>query len=189
MSRLVLAAVLQLASTPECTVPGMPPENVAAVARQESGFHPYAIRDENTGRSYYPDTREEAEALAAQLADRGHKLGVGLMQLTPPSNFGLSLRQALDPCQNMRAGAQHLADHYRRAIREALSRYNSGHPTRSEGYARAVEALAARMPSIAPGSLASAAPTPPVPAPPPPPVAHTAARGAAGRELVFARNP
>lgn len=186
MSALFLAAALQLASLPDCTVPGMPPENLVAVARQESGLRPYAIRDERTDRSYYPNTLEEAEALATRLTAQGHLLGVGLMQLTPPANFGLSIREALDPCRNMKAGAQLLADNYRRAMREALSRYNSGHPTRSENYARRVEALAANIPRIAGGA-------PPVAVAAPPPAApvitgQSFARGK-GRELVFARNP
>ena len=52
---------------PDCSALGMPPANVAAVAQQESGFRPYAIRDEMTDRSHYPATREAAEALAARL--------------------------------------------------------------------------------------------------------------------------
>jgi len=152
---LSLAAILQLAATPDCTAPGMPPANIAAVARQESGFHPYAIRDETTDRSHYPATREAAEALAARLTAQGHLLGVGLMQLTPPANFGLSIDEAFDPCKNMKAGAELLAANYNlewQALMRALSRYNSGSPTRAEAYAKRVAAQAqrnARMPSLA----------------------------------------
>jgi type IV secretion system protein VirB1 len=152
---LSLVAILQLAATPDCTAPGMPPANVAAVARQESGFHPYAIRDETTDRSHYPATREDAEALAARLTAQGHLLGVGLMQLTPPANFGLSIAEAFDPCKNMKAGAELLAANYNlewQALMRALSRYNSGSPTRAEAYAKRVAAQAQRnahMPSLA----------------------------------------
>jgi type IV secretion system protein VirB1 len=152
---LALATVLQLAATPDCTALGMPPANVAAVARQESGFHPYAIRDETTDRSHYPATREDAEALAARLTAQGHLLGVGLMQLTPPANFGLSIAEAFDPCKNMKAGAELLAANYKlewQALMRALSRYNSGSPTHAEAYAKRVVAQAqrnARMPSLA----------------------------------------
>jgi type IV secretion system protein VirB1 len=173
---LSLAAILQLAATPDCTAPGMPPANVAAVARQESGFHPYAIRDETTDRSHYPATREDAEALAARLTAQGHLLGVGLMQLTPPANFGLSIAEAFDPCRNMKAGAELLAANYNlewQALMRALSRYNSGSPTRAEAYAKRVAAQAQRnahMPSLAldhlpkpataPASQSYAPPTP-----------------------------
>ena len=132
----------------------MLPANVAAVARQESGFHPYAIRDETTDRSHYPATREAAEALAARLTAQGHLLGVGLMQLTPPANFGLSIAEAFDPCKNMKAGAELLAANFKlewQALMRALSRYNSGSPTRAEAYAKRVVAQAqrnARMPSL-----------------------------------------
>ena len=186
MSRLAFAAMLQLASTPECTVPGMPPETTVAVAQQESGFHPHAIRDERTGRSYFLDSRDEALSLATRLTAEGHLLGVGLMQLTPPARFGLSVAQALDPCINMHHGAKLLSHLFSVSLRQTLSRYNSGHPTRSEGYARSVEAIAARMPPLASGGTA---PLPAVPAPPPSPAAMSVTRGSAGRELVFARNP
>ncbi len=152
---LSLAVILQLAATPDCTAPGMPPANVAAVARQESGFHPYAIRDEKTDRSHSPATREAAEALATRLTAQGHLLGIGLMQLTPPANFGLSIAEALDPCKNMKAGAELLAANFKlewQALMRALSRYNSGSPTRAEAYAKRVAAQAqrnARMPSLA----------------------------------------
>lgn len=156
---LPLAAILQLAATPECTAVGMPPANVAAVARQESGFHPYAIRDETTNRSHHPETREAAEGLASRLTSQGHLLGIGLMQLTPPAKFGLSIDQAFDPCKNMKAGAELLAANYdleRRALMRALSRYNSGSPTRAEAYATRVAAQAqhdARIPALALYSL------------------------------------
>ncbi|MGD9617771.1 MAG: transglycosylase SLT domain-containing protein [Alphaproteobacteria bacterium] len=163
---LALATVLHLAATPDCTAPGMPPANVAAVAQQESGFHPYAIRDETTDRSHYPATREDAEALAARLTAQGHLLGVGLMQLTPPANFGLSIAEAFDPCKNMKAGAELLAANYNlewQALMRALSRYNSGNPTRAEAYAKRVAAQAqrnARMPSLAPHPLPNLAAVP-----------------------------
>ncbi|MGE3280026.1 MAG: transglycosylase SLT domain-containing protein [Alphaproteobacteria bacterium] len=167
---LSLAIILQLAATPDCTAPGMPPANVAAVARQESGFHPYAIRDETTDRLHYPTSREAAEALAARLTAQGHLLGVGLMQLTPPSAFGLSIAEAFDPCKNMKAGAELLAANYNlewQALMRALSRYNSGSPTRAEAYAKRVAAQAqrnARMPSLArqplPNLSTGAAPPP-----------------------------
>lgn len=168
---LSLAVILQLAATPACTASEVPAANVAAVVRQESRFHPYAIRDETTDRSYYPDTREDAEALAVRLTAQGHLLGVGLMQLTPPANFGLSIAEAFDPCKNMKAGAELLAANFKlewQALMRALSRYNSGSPTRAEAYAKRVFAQAqrnARMPSLALAPLIDA-PVPPGPAKP-----------------------
>lgn len=54
--------------------------------------------------------------------------GYGLMQLTPPKNFGLSTEQALDPEQNIRAGAGLLAKLRRRGwdLPRVASGYNAG---------------------------------------------------------------
>lgn len=171
-----LSVVLQIAAA--CPAPGLPVELLAAVAQQESGLHPFAIRDERDNRSYYPGTAQEAEELAERLTAQGHLLGVGLMQLTPPAAFGLTLAEALDPCRNMRAGAALL----QRAVREALSRYNSNHPTRGAGYARSVEARVASLRRADPPSPDR--PTPAAAPPKEPPVPVMARRGA-GRELVF----
>ncbi len=182
---LSLAVILQLAAMPDCTAPGMSPANVAAVARQESGFHPYAIRDETTDRSHYPATREEAEALATRLTRQGHLLGTGLMQLTPAANFGLSIAETFDPCKNMKAGAGLLAENFRlewQALMRALSRYNSGSPTRAEAYAKRVVAQAqrngrVRTPAVLTMLAAPARPAPEkpryTPPAPPPPCAPT----------------
>jgi type IV secretion system protein VirB1 len=159
----------------------MPVETVVAVARQESGLNPYAIRNERTRTSHFPATLAEAEALATRFEAEGVLIGVGLMQLTPPRRFGLTIREALNPCRNMKAGAELLAANYRLAVREMLSRYNSGHPTRSEGYALSVEALAQRPPLLGGPALPVA---PPAPSGPPPPLAVTSRRGS-GREIAF----
>jgi len=148
------------------------------VARQESGFHPYAIRDETTKQSHYPTTSEEAATLASSLTKQGHLLGVGLMQLTPPANFGLSITEALDPCRNMKAGAELLASNYNlewQALMRALSRYNSGSPTRAEAYAQRIVGEAKRqatMPVLAAspsGRKPALVQAPPAPAPAKPP--------------------
>jgi type IV secretion system protein VirB1 len=146
-----LAVIMQMAGTPACTAAGVPPADVAAIARTESGFHPYAIRDETTNRSLFPETADAAEAIARDLTSKGHLLGVGLMQLTPPSNFGLSIREALDPCRNMKAGTDFFA---------SLSRYNSGSPTRSQGYAMRVVAESRRLQRAAAASPRSHEPQP-----------------------------
>lgn len=181
---LPLAVVLQLAGTPACTAPGVPPANVAAVARQESGYHPYAIRDETTDSSHYPATRDEAETLATRLTAQGHLLGVGLMQLTPPAHFGLSIAQALDPCTNMRAGAELLAANFKlewQALMGALGRYNVGDCSRLSGagasrcqnrasaYSKRIVDQAHRMPSLAAVTVAVDAPAKPTPAAAPKP--------------------
>jgi type IV secretion system protein VirB1 len=145
---LELAVMLQLASEPACSAPGVPPENVVAVAQQESGRDPLALHDDTTGTSYHPPSVERAAAIASTLLAAGHSVGVGLMQLTPPARFGLSVREALDPCRNLRAGAELLARSYHAAIRAALSSYNCGGPNCAPDYVRRVEAISGRMPRI-----------------------------------------
>jgi type IV secretion system protein VirB1 len=134
MSALTLALVLQLAAKPDCSVPGMVPEFWPAVVKAESHYDPLALHDDMESRSYYPDSVEKAEAIATQLMAQGHSVGVGLSQLTAKSptaffnRFGLTIRDALDPCRNMQTGARFY-------VRGALSVYNSGTTTKGVGYA------------------------------------------------------
>lgn len=157
MTVLALAVILQMAKDPACSFPGMVPQFWPVVLRGESrfggGFSPFALHDDTANRSYYPDTADEAEAKARRLLNQGHSVGLGLSQLTARGvagfqrKFGLTIRQALDACTNMRSGAEFF-------VRGALSTYNAGRPTAAPGYAaRVIAAL-----SIPPDS--------PVPQPP-----------------------
>jgi type IV secretion system protein VirB1 len=139
MSALSLALIAQLAATPACTVPGMVPEFWPNVIKAESHYDPNAIGDDTAARSYYPDTADTAEALALKLMAQGHSVGVGLSQLTARSpeefsaKFGLTIREALEDCRNMQAGARFY-------VTGALSIYNTGHPTKGIGYAKRIMA-------------------------------------------------
>jgi type IV secretion system protein VirB1 len=86
------------------------PATVVGIAQHESGFDPLRIHQNADGSRDY-----------------------GLMQINE-RNFGwlgLTEQTALDPCASIAAGA---------AVLTALSRYNSGSPTRSLPYALAVSA-------------------------------------------------
>lgn len=137
MSAMTIAAVMLLAAKPACSYPGMVPDFWPHVVRQESGYDPLALHDDDTGQSWHPQTIESAEALAQELMAVGHSVGVGLSQLTARSEsqfrakFGLSVRDALDACRNMAVGARFY-------VRGALSIYNSGSPTAAPRYALAV---------------------------------------------------
>jgi len=163
-----LALFACMARNPRC----LPPEHapllpyLAAVAEQESGFRPLAIRDEATGESLFPATREEAVRIATERNARGHTLGLGWFQITHRANWrrhGLTIATALEPCANMRAGAAHYAADLHDA---AARRFNSGRvadaPPRTVAYARRVTAAAERMR----GALAAEAGPPALPAPP-----------------------
>ena len=163
MTALTVALIAQLAATPACSVPGMVATFWPSVVRKESHYDPLALHDDTVSRSYYPETAEASEALATRLMLAGHSIGVGLSQLTATSpalfqhKFGISIREALDPCLNMKVGARFY-------VAGALSIYNSGNATSGLAYAAAV---------MADSHAVDAAPAPPRQAadqndPPPP---------------------
>jgi type IV secretion system protein VirB1 len=137
MSALTLAMIAQLAATPACSVPGMVPAFWPAVVRQESGYDPLALHDDTTSRAHYPASADAAEALAIRLMAQGHSVGVGLSQLTASSpkaffdTFGLTIREALDPCRNMKSGAGFY-------VERALRIYHTGSPDKGRAYAETV---------------------------------------------------
>ncbi len=82
---------------------GVPASLLVAVAGAESGFHPWAINI--AGRSYYPNSMEEAAGLLQSAPDAD----IGLMQINYRfwgPRLGLSRRQLLDPATNLKAGAE-----------------------------------------------------------------------------------
>lgn len=147
MPTLTWAFIVHLATQPACTVPGMVPEFWPAVVVGESSYDPLALHDDTASRAYYPDSAEASEALATRLMSAGHSVGVGLSQLTASSpqeflsKFGLTIRDALDPCKNMHVAAGFYVD-------RALRIYNTGSPTRGAPYAARVTA------SLQPGAKA-----------------------------------
>ncbi|MCB4824662.1 transglycosylase SLT domain-containing protein [Roseicella aerolata] len=180
-----LALFACLARDPRC----LPDEHrrllpeLTAVAERESGFRPFAIRDEATGESLFPKTRAEAVAIAATRDAAGRTLGLGWFQITHRANWrrhGLTVETALDPCENMRAGAAHLAGVLRDA---AFQLYNSGRVGGAPGYAVAV----ARRVGHHAAALAAGNPPGAAPAPVPPPLLPDLGRGRPGRDLVTGR--
>ena len=176
---LDLAAFAVLAAT---CAPSVAPETLAAIARAESGFNAHAINLNGAGGGTRPvGSREEAIALATELVVvRGRSVDLGLMQVNSANlgRLGLSIADAFDPCRSMEAGARVLAEGYaaaarseadpQRALRVALSRYNTGHPERgfANGYVGRVEASAERVvPALRLRGEASVNPTPSAPQP------------------------
>jgi type IV secretion system protein VirB1 len=180
---LELAAFAALAAA---CAPSVAPETLAAVARTESGFNAHAINLNGAGGGAQPvGTRGEAIALATELiVMRGRSVDLGLMQVNSANlgRLGLSIADAFDPCRSLAAGARVLAEGYaasargeadpQRALRAALSRYNTGHPERgfAHGYVGRVEASAERVvPALRLRGEASVNPTPLAPPPAVPP--------------------
>lgn len=124
-----------LAST---CAPAVHPVTLSAVVRNESGANPFAIGVVGGRLVRQPRTQAEAEATAAALERAGWNYSVGLAQVNRANfaRYGLVGGAAFDPCANLRAGSEILADCYRRAsiaagpgqraLRHALSCYYSG---------------------------------------------------------------
>ncbi|MGH7097087.1 MAG: lytic transglycosylase domain-containing protein [Stellaceae bacterium] len=128
-------------------------EPLKGIAITESRLDPLAIKDDTTGRSYWPRDKAEAVSIAGRLISAGHNIDAGLMgiNLTNWRWLGLTPDTVFDPCQNIRAGA---------TVLTAFSRYNTGSPTRGfhNGYvARVIQAAAHAIPQPAAGSQHSLA--------------------------------
>jgi type IV secretion system protein VirB1 len=146
------AEFLQLAEA--CARP-VPAATLLAIARTESSLRPWALslnRPRRLARAAgvagearlarQPRSREEAVRWAERLVGRGLSVSLGVMQVSSEElqRLGVPLAVAFEPCHNIRIGALLLSYHYQAAtfrggtaavpLAEALSRYNSGHPTR-----------------------------------------------------------
>src|SRR3954464_10236429 len=178
MPPLALAIVFQLATINALQVA---PETVLTFAQAESGMNPLAIHDNDSRRSYAPNSISDAVPLAERLLSFGHSIDLGLLQISHRNlvRTGLTIETAFDPAESVRAGGLILVDAYQRCdgapdrLRCMASIYNTGHPVRGirNGYAARVWTAADQIvPAIkqAP-SPPPAAPTPPNPCGQPPP--------------------
>lgn len=166
---LELGLVLALAQS---CAPSASASTLAAIAHVESRFDPLAI-GVNRGRAQFdrPRSPEEAAHLSRRLIRAGFNIDLGLAQINSRNLgwLGLSVEDAFDPCRNLQAAARVLQAGYRpvdasdgerqRALRVALSRYNTGHASRGfdNGYVAKVERAAitlslALAPSVAPSA-------------------------------------
>ena len=131
------------------------PKTMAAIIAAESKGHPFAIADagpvrlpwsqrKHLVRSYYEPSLDAATARADALIAAGHTVSLGLAQINDRNlaSLGLSVREVFEPCTNVGAGAKILTAFYRkasasfgageRALRAAISAYNSGDWLRGE---------------------------------------------------------
>lgn len=138
--------------------PAVAPSTLLAVVRTESGLDPFAIGLNGPGGGRMRlGTRAEAVRRAQGLiaAGRNVDLGLGQINVRNLAALGLSVADAFDPCRNLAASAKVLEAGYRRAapsagqeqraLRTALSFYNTGDPERGfrNGYVTRVAAMAA----------------------------------------------
>lgn len=172
---LELSAVLALAQ--QCA-PQVSPHTMAAIARVESQFNPYAIGVNGSSRlRRQPTSREEAIRTATALLSQGKNIDLGLGQINSNNLewLKLSVADAFDPCRNMAASAKVLTSNYQsvsasapspqHALRVALSMYNTGSQTRGfgNGYVRKVENAAVLLAGGIPGRLPLLAAAPALP--------------------------
>jgi type IV secretion system protein VirB1 len=191
---LSIVAALALAHQCAATVA---PETVVSIAKTESGLNPLAIHDNTTGLSYQPGSAKEAIALASSLIAQRHSVDLGLMQINSTNLvvLNLAITHAFDPCHSMAAGAQFLSGVFQRALRTALSTYNTGDPQRGidNGYVARVETAATTLPAI---TLPTILPVTPAAAPEAPAAPPGTPTGAAwdvfaqsgGAQFVFTSN-
>ena len=159
-----LSVVAALALAHQCAAT-VAPETIVSIAKTESGLKPLAIHDNATGLSYAPDSVNEAIALATDLVKQRHSVDLGLMQINSANlaTLNLDIPHAFDPCRSMDTGARILAGAMHRALRVALSAYNTGDQQRGidNGYVARVEAAATTLPIITPIAPATAPQSPP----------------------------
>lgn len=143
--------------------PTVHPETMAAIVSAESRGQQFAIADagpknmpwaqrKHLVRSFYLGSLDDAVATATSLIANGHTVSLGISQVNDRNlaSQGVSLRDVFDPCTNLWVGGKILTGFYERATREfgpgpkalraALSAYNSGSWVRGEqdGYVNLV---------------------------------------------------
>jgi len=143
-------------------VPSVPTATLEAVAKTESALDPLVLHDNTTNRTAVPASLPAALARAERWINRGDSVDLGLMQINDANlaRLGLSVANAFDSCRSIQAGAQILEEDYRVAVRDTLSRYNTGNPVRGiiNGYVARVEA---HVPDIAASRLRPSTEPPP----------------------------
>ena len=154
---LDLAALLALSA--QCA-PAVAPETLVSIMDVESHFDPLAIGVNSGPRpSRRPANADEAARVARSLIEGGASVDLGIGQINSANlgRLGLSIEDAFEPCENLKASARILSENYRAAakthadpqsaLRAALSLYNTGDPRRGihNGYVARVERSARRL--------------------------------------------
>ena len=141
--------------------PQVHPQTVLHLVKHESGNNPYAIGINGPYRlSRQPQNASEAVATAKYLLSAGHSIDMGLAMINYKNlnRLGLTVESVFNPCNNLKGMQSVLMDAYlkasqqhgpgARALAQALSEYNTGHPRRGieNGYVQKVATV--RVPGI-----------------------------------------
>ncbi len=105
---------------------GLPPGLLTAIARTESGMRPTALRV--AGRGVYPQSKEEAQAMARQALSRSQSVMAGCMQVNLRVHDPKGQLWALEPRAAADWAAEYLKTLHRRlgSWRSAISVYGGG---------------------------------------------------------------
>jgi type IV secretion system protein VirB1 len=122
--------------------PGVAPTTIQEIIRVESNSNPIAVNINTKGGITYPfkkpKTIQQAIALSHAAIAAGHTVDMGYMQVNSANLkwLGYTVREIFHPCTNLKAGSHILKTAYsdaaaihgpgQKALRAALSRYNTG---------------------------------------------------------------
>ena len=162
------AVVIGLAA--QCA-PDVAPETIAAIVETESQGYELAINVNGLGRKVaQPTTPAQAISISRAYVAKGYSVDLGLGQINSRNMkaLGLTWETVFEPCTNIAAAGAVLAGNYRqvrdglhpqRALRIALSMYNTGSQSRgfANGYVGRVVANAGIADVARPRAVASTA--------------------------------
>jgi hypothetical protein len=124
-----------------CRELGIPRPLALAIAKVESGLHPWSLNIE--GQSFRFGSKAATLLKAEEARTAGRSFDTGLMQINDwwLKKYGLSPETVLDPLANIYLGGwilkQELARHGG-DVRAAVGAYHSPHPARADRYAQQV---------------------------------------------------
>ncbi len=161
---LPVAVVMGLAA--QCA-PGVAPATIAAIVQTESHGYELAINVNGLGRKVaQPTSVAQAIEVGRAYVAKGYSVDLGLGQINSRNMraLGLTWGTVFDPCTNIAAAGAVLAGNYhkvsaglhpQRALRIALSMYNTGSQSRgfSNGYVGRVVGNAGYSDGIQPVAL------------------------------------
>lgn len=128
--------MIDLAMVQQCAV-DVAPQTVLEIIRAESDNNPLALNINGVGKVLAKDL-DDAVAQAEKALKTGYSVDIGLMQVNSRHlpEMHVTVRQAFDPCTNLKMGADVLIGHYvvaakmygpgQVALQHALSAYNTG---------------------------------------------------------------
>jgi len=126
-----------------CELWKVPPKLALAIARQESGFNPWAINV--AGKSFLFTTQDDALRMIDLAWSKGASFDIGLMQINSywMRRFGLNPQFVLEPRNNIILGVWILAQEIERfgLTWEAVASYHTPldkNPERGRNYAASV---------------------------------------------------